>query len=241
MKPAPLEVSGSTPPLVSVLVPVLNAARFLPDALASVHAQTYTALEIIVVDGPSSDETAQIARAFPRVRYLRQTGFNMFNALNEGLEAAHGDYIAMISSDDLWEPDKLQMQVEYLRNHPQIDCVFVSTKYVLIDGEIPSGFRTEFLQGEHRAMYLEAMLARKNLFERVGKFDETYRQASDTDWFARLAHSGISSDFIPRVLLVRRMHSKNLSHTADGNLYRELLTVTRAQTLRRRGLNTTQK
>lgn len=237
METTPIEVSQAAQPLVSVLVPVLNAARFLPDALESIDAQTYTHLEIIVVDGPSTDGTAQIARAFPRVRYIRQKGDNMFNALNEGLEAARGEFIAIISSDDLWEPDKLQVQVEYLQNHPETDCVFVSTKYVLLDGEIPSGFRTEFLQGEHRAMYLEAMLVRKNVFERVGKFDERYRQASDTDWFARLAHLGISRDFNPRVLLVRRMHSKNLSHIANGNLYRELLAATRAQTLRRRGLN----
>jgi glycosyltransferase involved in cell wall biosynthesis len=224
----------SSKPLVSVLVPVLNAARFLPEALASVNAQTYAPLEIIVVDGPSTDDTARIAQSFPRVRYLRQTGVNMFNALNEGLEAARCEYIAMISGDDLWTPGKLQMQVEHLQRHPETDCVFGLTKHVFLDGEIPHGFRTEFLQGEHAAMYLEAMLVRKTVFEHVGKFDETLRQASDTDWFARFSHLNLRRDFIPRVVLSRRMHATNLSHTLGGNLYHELLVATRAQTVRHR-------
>lgn len=221
-------------PLVSVLIPVLNAARFLRDALASVNAQTYAPLEIIVVDGRSTDETAQIAQAFPRVRYLQQTGVNMYNALNEGLDVARGEYIAMISGDDIWMPDKLVTQVEYLHRHPETDCIFGLTRHVLLDGEIPRGFRTEFLQGEHEAMYLEAMLVRKSAFDRVGRFNETFHQASDTDWFARFAHLKLRRDFIPRVLLFRRMHATNLSHTLGGNLYHELLVATRAQTLRHR-------
>jgi len=223
-----------TEPLVSVLVPVLNAARFLPEALASIAAQTYTRLEIIVIDGLSTDATAQIAQSLASVRYLRQTGVNMFNALNEGLDAATGEYVAILSSDDVWTCDKLQLQVEYLTSHPETDLVFGLTKHVLVEGQMPPGFRPELLQGERAASYLEAMLARASTFERVGKFNQTLNQAADTDWFARFRHLNLRSEFIPHRVVTRRMHSSNLSHIHGGNLYHELLVATRAQTLRHR-------
>lgn len=77
-------MSNSLPP-ISVIIPVFNSARFLPEALASIAAQTLAPLEIILVDGPSTDETPAIIRAIPNTVYLRQTGKNMWNALNEAL------------------------------------------------------------------------------------------------------------------------------------------------------------
>lgn len=227
----------STQPSVSVVIPVLNAARFLPEALASVEAQTYAPLEIIVVDGPSTDETPRIAQSFPRVRYLRQTGAGMWNALNEGLAAAHGEFIAMISSDDLWVSDKIELQVAYLLAHPDIEYTLGLTKFVLIEGETPPrAFRTELFEGAHLAILLEALLARKGLFDRVGKFDESLRVASDVDWFARLASLNASRMIIPRVLLRKRIHRHNLSTepSLSQTFNHELLAAMRNQMLRRR-------
>src|SRR4051794_31039092 len=110
----------SPPPRVSVLVPVLNSARFLGEALQSIAAQTYSPIEVIVVDGASTDDTPHIAQSFPFVRYLRQTRVNMWNALNEGFELAQGECIAMLSSDDLWLPEKVALQFEYLLAHPDV-------------------------------------------------------------------------------------------------------------------------
>ncbi len=224
-------------PLVSVIVPVLNAARFLGDALASVDAQTYAPFEVIVVDGPSTDETPRIAQSFARVRYMQQSGVGMWNAVNEGMDAARGEFVAMISSDDLWDENKLQLQVEYLRDHPDTRHVFGLTKFVLIEGETPPrAFRTELFHGEHLAILLESLLARKTLFERVGRFDETFRMASDVDWFARLENLHEPRGVIPRVLTYKRIHAHNLSSepTLSKTFNHELLAMMRAQVLRQR-------
>lgn len=227
----------STHPLVSVIIPVLNAERFLGDALQSVQQQTYAPLEILVVDGPSMDATARIAHSFPRVRYLRQTGTGMWNALNEGLDAAQGEFIAMLSSDDLWAPEKLQLQVEYLSRHPETGYVRGLTRFVLVEGETPPrSFRTELFQGEHEAILLEVLLARKSLFERVGKFDESLFVISDVDWFARLANLNDPGGTIPRVLLHKRIHADNMSSApSSGKSYqREMLTAMQRQIQRHR-------
>jgi glycosyltransferase involved in cell wall biosynthesis len=230
----------SSQPLVSVVIPVLNAARFLREALASVNAQTYPSLEIIVVDGPSTDETPHIAQSFPRVQYMQQMGVGMWNAVNQGIDAAWGEYIAMISSDDIWTPAKVQLQVEYLLNHPETDYVLGLTRFVLIEGETPpSAFRAELFRGERLAIVLEAMLARKALFERVGRFDESLKIASDVDWLARLANLNVTRGIIPRVLLQKRIHANNLSTApSEGKTFQhEVLSAMRSQMQRQRSKN----
>lgn len=227
-------------PLVSVVMPVLNAARFLSDALASVGAQTYAPLEILVVDGPSTDRTPELAQSYPRVRYMRQTGAGMWNALNEGLEAVRGEFVAMISSDDLWVPQKIQVQVEYLLAHPEVQYTFGLTKFVLIEGETaPRAFRPELFEGAREAILLEVLLARKEVFDRVGKFDESLRIASDVDWFARLTSLRAPHVIIPQVLLHKRIHEHNLSTepSLGTTITHELLVAVRNQMLRSRIAN----
>lgn len=224
-------------PLVSVVIPVLNAARFLSEALATVAAQTYTPLEVILIDGPSTDETPRIAQSFSGVRYLRQTGVGMWNALNQGLDAAHGEFIAMLSSDDLWSPDKVELQVQYLLDHPEIDYTFGLTKFVLIEGETaPAAFRKELFEQARLAILLEVLLARKAVFDRVGKFDESMRVASDVDWFARLVDVNTARAILPRVLLQKRIHGHNLSTepSSGGEIKHEILLAMRNQMLRQR-------
>lgn len=223
--------------LVSVIIPVLNAERFLGDALASVDAQTYPHLEIIVIDGPSTDATARIAQSFPRVRYLKQTGTGMWNAVNEGIQGARGEFVAMISSDDQWAPDKTMLQVEYLSTHPETDHVLCLTRFVLVPGETaPSAFRAELFEGDQEAILLEALMARKTLFECVGKFDESLKIASDVDWFARLGNLRKPRGMIPRALLIKRIHAKNLStEPAWHEVFRhEVLTAMHSQMHRHR-------
>ncbi len=224
-------------PLVSVIVPVLNAARFLNQALTSVETQTYTPIEIIVIDGPSTDNTAEIAKSFASVRYARQSGVGMWNALNEGLTLARGEFIAMISSDDIWLADKIQMQVDYLRAHPAIQYVLGLTKFVLIDGETPPrAFRVELLQGTHAALLPEAILARKSLYARTGKFDESFAITADVEWLARLTAAHEPYAVLPHVLLHKRIHANNLSTSprAAPVHNHELLAIMRNQMRRYR-------
>lgn len=222
---------------ISLIMPVFNSARFLPQALASVQAQTFAPFEVILVDGPSTDATPHIAQSFRGSRYVRQTGVGMWSALNEGLALARGDAIAFLSADDLWHADKLRLQNEYLQAHPETACVFTRVRYVALgEGSPLRDSRPELFDKPMPAYLTENLLARRELFERIGTFPTEYRISSDVDWFGRLLGSGETVHVLPEVLLTKRFHLENLSTMpASGALYnRELLQIMRDKILRTR-------
>jgi glycosyltransferase involved in cell wall biosynthesis len=104
--------------LVSVIVPVYNGERYLSAALESIFAQDYHPFEVIVVDDGSGDSSAAIAKSFKSVQYIYQTNQGIANAWNLGIDASKGELIAFLDCDDLWTPNKLRLQVDYLVNHP---------------------------------------------------------------------------------------------------------------------------
>ena len=114
-------------PAVSVIMPAYNVAPYVGDALRSALAQTFTDLEVLVVDDGSTDATADvvagIAARDPRVRLIRQPNRGLAGARNTGLRSARGDVFALLDSDDLWEPEFLAEQVAILRAHPDVHTV----------------------------------------------------------------------------------------------------------------------
>src|SRR3954453_12452168 len=129
-------------PLVSVIIPVYNGARYLGAALESVFAQTYRNFEVIVVDDGSVDDSGVIAQSFPDVHYIHQTNQGVAAARNHGIEAARGGYFAFLDQDDLWTADKLKLQIEYLLTHPEVGYTLTQQKYFLDPGgTLPPWFR----------------------------------------------------------------------------------------------------
>lgn len=123
-------------PLITVVVPAYNAAVTLARTLASVQAQTYSHLEILVVDDGSTDATVDVARAAqdtdPRIRVLRQANAGVAAARNTGIHAASGEYVAPIDADDLWHPTKLQKQLAVFQQGPS-HLGLVYSNFRLID------------------------------------------------------------------------------------------------------------
>lgn len=223
---------------ISVIMPVLNSARFLPDALATVAAQSFAPFEVLVVDGPSTDETPQIAGSFANARYARQSGTGIWNALNEGIALARGNAIAFLSSDDLWHPDKLRLQNDWLEQHPETSCVFSHVQFLAMDEGSPLfESKPEVFNQPYPAYLTENLLARRGLFDRLGNFPTAYRVSSDMDWFGRLLDSGEGVHILSQVLLTKRFHRGNLSTApSSGAEYnRELLQIMREKVLRNRG------
>lgn len=222
-------------PSVSVVIAVRNGERFLAAAIASVLAQQLAPREVIVVDGQSEDGTAEIARSFALVRYVRQSNTGIANAWNHGIAAATGELVAFLSHDDLWTPDKLAVQVQYLREHPAIQYTTARVRFFLEPGcAIPAGFRPELLEGDHVGTIMETLVARRALFDAIGGFDPKLSTAEDVDWFARAADAGIPAAVLPRVLLRKRIHDANLSITSAAN-DRNLLAVLQRSIARKRG------
>src|SRR6266852_6361254 len=113
-------VVGRSGPLVSVIIPAYNAERFIDETLESVFKQTHDHLELILVDDGSTDGTGAQVRAYgDRVRFIRQVNAGAGAARNRGLEVATGDYIAFLDADDLWRPEKLEVQLEIAARNPE--------------------------------------------------------------------------------------------------------------------------
>ena len=127
--------SDHTAPAVSIILPTYNRAKFLPDALAAIRAQTWTDWELIVVDDGSTDETRELVAELTvgweqSVRYVYQENQGAYGARNRGLDMARGDFLALYDSDDVWLPHHLSDCVEALQNHPDVDWVFGACRMV---------------------------------------------------------------------------------------------------------------
>jgi len=219
---------------------VKNGERFLAQAMSSVVDQDYRPLEIVVVDGQSTDGSAAIAQSFDLVRYVYQQGeLGLGRARNLGIEAARGELIAFINSDDLWAINKLSLQVDYLARHPEVQFTITRAKFFLEPGsDIPSGFRRELLEGDYVAEMPEALVARKSLFAQLGGFDPQLALCDDVDWFARARDQDVSMAVIPEALVLRRIHEGSLSFGASSgaDYGSEMLRALRRSIDRRRGM-----
>lgn len=221
-------------PLVSVVLPVRNGERFLAQALASVIAQTWRPLDVVVVDGHSTDGTADIAQSFPGVRYLPQHGRGIGAGYNTGVAEARGQFISFLSYDDVWTPDKTALQMALIQTRPDIGFAVGHAQFFLEPGsEVPAGFRSTWLQGTHAACIPETLLARREVFESVGRFDVSLSTGHDVDWFARARDLGVVHAMLPDVLVHKRVHDTNASLN-DGSTNANLLDVVRRSLARKR-------
>jgi glycosyltransferase involved in cell wall biosynthesis len=118
-------------PSVSVVMPVYNQERYVMDAVNSVLNQTFKVFELIIVNDGSTDRTAEILARYqdPRIRIIHQPNAGFIAALLTGFQAAQGEWIARMDSDDVSHPERLAKQVEFLGAHPE--CAFVGTAYGL--------------------------------------------------------------------------------------------------------------
>lgn len=220
---------------MSVVLSVYNGEKFLRDALESVFSQTYEPLEVIVVDDGSTDKTAEIAVSFESVQYLHQLNQGTAAARNAGLARATGEFLALLDADDIWTVDKLQIQVEYLKEHSDVDLIFAYERFFSDPGvERPSWIREDLWNKTHPAYIPSALLARRCIFERVGGFNLSYKSSPETEWLFRAKDMGISMAVIPKVLLLRRIHQENVSYAAQS-MMKDRMMILRASVKRQRG------
>lgn len=165
----PIDMRTDTP-LVSILVPSYNGARYLRQALDSLLAQTYPRIEIILLDDASSDETPEIAAEYAgRVGYVRQPlNLGQFGNVNDGIARARGELISVFHADDIYLSTIVEAEVAYLQAHPEVGAVFCCDIFVDADGcEYGRLTLPPDLRGERPMDYgavLNALLTYKNRF-----------------------------------------------------------------------------
>jgi len=201
-------------PLISVVIPVHNGARFLADAVASALSQEYLALELIVIDDGSTDDIERVIADLPvEVRYFRQPRQGPAAARNAGIAAARGEFLAFLDVDDLWPPGALEKLV---RSMLVEECEVAAGWAQMALYDERTSTTTAFGDAEASfPFYIGAALYRRSVFDAVGLFDSTMQYGEDTDWFARLHESGRALLRLPLATLIVRCHSANMTHGKD--------------------------
>lgn len=205
---------------VCVLIPALDAERYLRDAVDSVLAQSMADLELIVVDDGSTDRTLAIARAVrdERVRVLTGPNRGRAHARNAGFAiAAPAPYIALLDADDSWDAGKLGAQLDYLDRHPDVVGVGCFMRYIASTGRvlgetgqtIDASDMRRIARGELAPFPISScLLVRREAFLELGGFDPSLREAEDLDFLARLARRGRIA-CVPEVLGSYRIHPES--------------------------------
>jgi glycosyltransferase involved in cell wall biosynthesis len=217
-------------PLVSIIVPVYNGEPFIGEAIDSVLAQTYRPIEIIVVDDGSQDSTAKIVQSYSQVIYIHQKNSGHGVAKNTGIQHSKGEYLAFLDSDDLWDAQKTEIQLDYLLKNPDTDYVICNMKNFLQPGWSPPTNIGDFHSEDEVAGYIpSALLIRRNILNKVGYFNSNMRRANDTDWHFRAKDKGARMANVNKLLLYRRIHESNLSHHRgiESRAVKELLQAVR--------------
>ncbi len=241
-------------PAVSVIIPSHDYARYLPDAIGSLTAQTLSDWECIVVDDGSADDTPQVlarlAADEPRLVGISQARRGASAARNVGLGRARGEFIQFLDADDLLHPAKIDMHVRALHADPQADIVHGPTAY--FDDGTPTVLR-EWHSADRPArsraqntgapmlsqllmanpMTIEAPLIRKSVLDRVGGFDEGLDRMEDWDLWLRCAIDGARFVFVSSTQPVARVrvHPASASHSSAQMLVSEIAVRRKIRTM----------
>ena len=212
-----------TNPLVSILMPVYKTAPYLREAMDSMLSQTFTDFELIVLDDCSPDDAAAIMDTYsdPRiVRYKGEKNAGLSNVLNVGIGLARGKYIARMDSDDISLPNRLQVQVDYLETHPEIDLVSVGMRLFGAKEEVwirelnPEKVKINALF--HSPILHASSVWRNDSFENQGlRFRQERVPAEDYDLWTRALVKGLKLVNLPDVLYKYRMHPSQATVQAD--------------------------
>ena len=229
----------SAAPLVSVIIPAYNVAVYIDETLRRVFEQTFTDFEVIIVnDGsPDTEEFERAIRPYrERICYLRQENRGASGARNAGLRAARGKLIAFLDADDLWSPNYLDQQLNFMREFDcDLACADAMIFGVSVDagrtymeslmGAAPARGRVTFLElvNADRSLITSGVVARRDQILEVGLFDEAIRNAQDLDLWLRLARHGARIAYQRRVLLHYRSRPNSLTGDAINSHQREFV------------------
>lgn len=224
-------------PLVSVVVPCYNAARFLDEALASVFAQGIDDLEVVLVDDGSTDGSAEIARRHgPRVRVHAQANAGIAAARNAGVARARGDWLAFLDADDVWTEGSLAARLAALAQPGIADGVFGALQQFL-DPAMPQAeaARIEFDPRPQPGRFAGTLLVRRASFLRAGPFDTALKVGEMLDWVSRAELAGLGFLAIDTLVMRRRIHGSNTTlRQAPAQSRAEYLRALKATLDRRR-------
>lgn len=211
-------------PKVSVIIPAYNAMSYLPETLESVFGQTFTDLEILIVNDGSLDDIVEWASQIgdSRVKFISQANQGVSAARNTGIIKAQGEYIAFLDADDLWEPTKLEKQVHCLEANPTVGLAYTWTNFIDEFGQSTGVSIFSHAEGNvWQEIVVRDMVStgsstmiRAECFDKVGLFDSDLCVGEDRDMWTRIA-AYYPFAVIKEPLTLYRRHPQNTTKSNE--------------------------
>lgn len=207
-------------PFISVIVPTFNRLELLKETLQSVRGQTCKDFEIIVVNDGSSDGTQAWLEAQADIRALQQTNSGIATSRNKGASIARGEWFAFLDHDDIWAPNKLEVQAQFVKSNT--DVALVAAKHVRL-GKLNRGSgRFRWIKGDllvkeysESFIHTSSVMIRRDVFQQLNGFPSNYRFADEFDLWLRIAAAHPIA-YVDEPLVFIRFYEANTSHDRVG-------------------------
>ena len=224
--------------LVSVLMVNYNHADTIEKSIRSVLEQTYSKLQLIIVDDGSTDNSVEIINSIDDSRielYEEKENKQICAVTNIGMKKVRGEYFARIDSDDLWEKNKLELQVEYLKEHPEHKICFTHVSIIdendqVVDSELEKLYAVDYERQEEwletffflgNCLPMTSVLMTTKIMVEIGDFNIAYRQLHDFDYWIRIAKRYPMAVIPKKLARIRRYESEtNNSNISEKNTTR---------------------
>lgn len=220
--------------IVSVIIPVYGAEKYIAATVQSVLAQTYKNFELVIIDDASPDRSIEICQQFTdaRIKIIHQSNRGLAGARNTGIRHARGEYLAFLDADDLWLPDKLEKHIQHLENSPTVGVSFSRSAFIDDTGKSLGTYQMPKLENITTPYLIcrnpigngSAAVIRKEVFEAIRfqdnlyggtedfYFDERFRQSEDIECWIRISiQTEWQIEGIPEALTLYRVNSGGLS------------------------------
>ena len=220
----------SQSPLVSIVTPVFNMARFLPETIESVLSQDYPRIEYIVVDGGSTDGTVDLLRRYEgRLRWISERDEGQADAVNKGFRLCSGEIFTFLNADDVYYPGAVSAAVRAFEEHPEVGVVYGDAQYTDEDGRVIRRYPVEpydyDLLGHLCYICQPASFLRSAVFAEAGMLNKDLHLTLDYDLWLRISdrHPMLKID---RCLANSRMYAQNKTLSRQIETFREVIRIT---------------
>ncbi|WP_170975814.1 glycosyltransferase [Rhizobium sp. FY34] len=217
-------------PLVSIVMPTRNHARFIREAIDSVLNQSYPNIELLVMDGVSTDNTVEILKSYgDRIRWISEPDKGQTDAINKGTALLKGDVLAYLNSDDVLLPGAIETVVRYFNDHPECDMMYGNADYIDVDGHVTGTYNTAEYSFDRLmadcCICQPAAFWQRRIVDRIGPFDVSMQTAMDYEYWLRMARSGAIIHHVGDKLAQSRLHEDAKTLAMRGKIYEEVFEI----------------